>query len=201
MNSINTTFRTVWPPSVACFTYILFDFDELWYRRSLLKRVCNLPILTNSMGKSPTSEANNHSDSREIPRLLWNPKVHYCIHKSPPLWPILSRINPTDAFPPFLSKIHSNVILPSTPSSSKCFLPFRLSDRNFVCISHVLHAYCINHTSHPFWFRHSKNILWSVQVMKLLIMQSSLASCRLLPLRSKYFRHPVLKHPQSMFLP
>jgi hypothetical protein len=37
--------------------------------------------------------------------------------------------------------------------------------------------------------------------MKLLIMQFSLASCYFIPLRSKYsHEHPVLKHPQSMFL-
>jgi hypothetical protein len=44
--------------------------------------------------------------------------------------------------------------------------------------------------------------LWSVQVMKLLIMQSSPASCHFLSLKSKYSpQHPVLKHPQSVFFP
>jgi hypothetical protein len=39
---------------------------------------------------------------------------------------------------------------------------------------------------------------WSLQVMKLLIMQSSPASRHFLPLRSKYSPwHSVLKHPQS----
>jgi hypothetical protein len=38
--------------------------------------------------------------------------------------------------------------------------------------------------------------------MELLIMQSSPDSCHFLPLRSKYsFQYPVLKHPQSKFLP
>jgi hypothetical protein len=42
----------------------------------------------------------------------------------------------------------------------------------------------------------------ALQAMKLLIMQSSLASRHFLPLRSKYFpQHPVLKQPQSMLLP
>jgi hypothetical protein len=39
---------------------------------------------------------------------------------------------------------------------------------------------------HPTWFDHPNNIWWSVQVMKLLIMQSSPASRHILSLRSKY---------------
>jgi hypothetical protein len=43
------------------------------------------------------SEANSPSSSHEIPRILWNLKVHYCVHKSLPLFHNLGHINPVHA--------------------------------------------------------------------------------------------------------
>jgi len=57
-------------------------------------------LLTHSMEQSPSWEANWFSASQEIPRILWNPKVHYRIHKCPPPGRILSQIDP----------VHSNHI-------------------------------------------------------------------------------------------
>jgi len=58
------------------------------------------------------------------------------------------------------------------------------------------HACCLPRLSHPPWFDHRDNTCWSVQVMKLLIMQSPPASHHFLPLRSKYSpQRPVLRQP------
>jgi hypothetical protein len=52
---------------------------------------------------------------------------------------------------------------------------------------------------HPPWFQHSNYTWWRIQV---LIMQFSPNSRHFVPLRSKYSQQrPVLKHPQSMFIP
>ena len=74
-------------------------------------------VLTYSMVQSPFWEANWFATGQEIPRILWNPKVHYRTHNRPPPVPILGQPNPVHIPTSHLLEIHPNIIHPSTPRS------------------------------------------------------------------------------------
>ena len=64
------------------------------------------------MQHTPSWAANRFSASQEIPRILWNQKVHYRFYISPPPVPILSQINTVHTPTSNFLKIYLNIILP-----------------------------------------------------------------------------------------
>jgi len=105
-------------------------------------------LLTHSMEQSPPWEANKFSASQEIPRNLWNPKVHYRRHKIPPPVPILSQLDPVHTPTPHFLKIHLNIILPTMPGFPKWSLSFRFPHQNPVYASPLPHTRYMPHPSH-----------------------------------------------------
>jgi hypothetical protein len=69
-------------------------------------------------------------------RILGNPKVHYSVHNSQPLFPNLSHINPVHTPPPYyFLQIPLNIILPSMSKFSQPSLSFRFPHQNPICTS------------------------------------------------------------------
>jgi len=84
--------------------------------------------------------------------MLWKPQFHCHIPHSPPIVSIPSKTNPVQYFPYHFSKIHFNIIHPSNASSSKSFISFRLTHKNQVRASPVLHTRYISGPSSSFHY-------------------------------------------------
>jgi hypothetical protein len=144
------------------------------------------------MEHSPYWEANSHSASQEIPHFLWNLKVHYHVYKTLPPVPIQDRLNPDHTFPPYFPKTYYNVILSSMLRSSMWSL--HIFQPKFCMHFSSYHECYMPCPSHPPSPDHPNDSSWSIQVMKLLVMQSSPVShyfCLLGPniLLSTQFSH------------
>jgi hypothetical protein len=75
------------------------------------------------MELNPSWEAANCAATQEHPSNLWNPKLHYHVHKSPPLAHIQSQINPVHTTLSYLSKIDFNIINPPILWTSSGLFP------------------------------------------------------------------------------
>ena len=61
--------------------------------------------------KNPPWEATSFAaGQKKNARILWSPEVHYLVHKSPPRFPIFSRMNPVHGLPPDFFKIQYKIV-------------------------------------------------------------------------------------------
>ena len=102
------------------------------------------------MVRSPSWEANWFAASQEIPRILWNPEVHYRTHKCPPPVPILGQPNPVPIPTSHLLEIHPNIIHPSTPRSPHWSLSLLFPHQDPIrppLLTHTCHMPSPSHSS------------------------------------------------------
>jgi hypothetical protein len=101
---------------------------------------------------------------KNIPHILWNPKVPCRIHKSPSLVLILKKFNSIHAVENYFFTMCFNIILPSPLSSSKWSLYVNFPHHN-PC-THFCSLFLRAPTASLFWFDLSNNVWWSVWIVR-----------------------------------
>jgi hypothetical protein len=128
-------------------------------------------LRTYSMEQSPSWEANRFVTSQEIPRVLLNPKVLYCIHNCSPPVSILSQPNLVHTPTFHFLEIHSNIILPPMPGFPQWSLSLRFPHQNPIqasllpardtCHAHLILLDFIIRTTLGEEYRSWSSSLWS----------------------------------------
>ena len=90
---------------------VLIGNCKSFYQSSLKMRNLDWYRVHYSMDQSSAWKADRSSATQEIPRIVWNPKVHYRIYQSPVPIPVLSQIDRVHASHP--TSLRSILILSS----------------------------------------------------------------------------------------
>jgi hypothetical protein len=156
--------------------------------------------VTNTVDLRPFWEATSCAALREFDRNLWNPNVHYRVHKR---------------HPPSLSWTRSLESIQSNPTSHDPFQYYHPTYVSFFLVvsfllvfqpksymqSYSPHSCYIPRLSHPPWLDLSDCTWWRVPVMKFSLC-SFLQTLSRIPLQSKYSPpQPLLRYRHSMFIP
>jgi hypothetical protein len=130
------------------------------------------------------------------PSIFCNYKIRYCVYKSSPSVPILSQINLLLTIP---SCPRSTLIL----STDLCLrLPNGHFSSSFPISVLRIYAFLFPNSFYMHCLDDSDYSWPRVKVYALHIMQFSPTFCHLISILPKYsLQHPVLRHPQSIFLP
>lgn len=88
-------------------SYVGINLRNLLYKLSKLTK-----LLTNFVQLSPCWETSSCLSTQEIPQILLNQEVLYCVHSSQSLGHIMSQINPVHNLIAYIFTIEFNIILP-----------------------------------------------------------------------------------------
>ena len=140
-----------------CLCQNTLTVSALWSELGSFLSCLHTPSLLTPWSRVLLEKLTGFAASQEIPRILWNPKVHYRIHKYPPSVPILSQLHPVSTPSHFL-KIHLNIIIPSMSGSPQWPLSLWFLHQNPVHTSPLPHVRHMPRPPHSSPFYHPHNV-------------------------------------------